>query len=247
MSDPDYVHNLARACQRFVGAVAVIEPDAFVAAIAQLVADMPRPEGAAQGVWLWTSVSAAAIRGASAYHRFFHKFFSGSCRFVPPWLESTDVLSNEAVAQRLMHWAQSYARSFDAEHAWPVAVKAATAIRQHPPSTRYAGDLARSVGTSCSTLERSFKTIYGTTPQHYHRLVRLRRTIETLRTDPGSLEGIALEVGWPSVKNAHRAMRRSTALTLSAARRLSSDEFGSLMDGALALPLPRQSRAHKLT
>ena len=246
MGDPDYVHDIARACQRFVGAVGVIEPGAFVAAIGQLTEDLPPPDGAAQSVWMWMTVSAVATRGASAHHHFFHSLFGGSCRFVWPWLGSVDPLSIEAVNKRLVEWAELYARTFDAAHPWPLAVKAAALIQQHPRGSWYAAQLARDVGTSCSTLERGFKTIYRTTPQRYHRLVRLRRTIEAVRSDAGSVEGVALEIGWPSVKDARRAVRRATALTLSGVRHLSNAEVAALMNGPLALPLPRPSRTRSL-
>jgi transcriptional regulator GlxA family with amidase domain len=109
-------------------------------------------------------------------------------------------------------------------------------------SVWYASDLARAVGASCSTLGRGFKAIYGTTPGHYHALVRLRHTAEAVRGDSGSLEGIVVEAGWTNVNAFARALRTMTGMKPSILRRLPDEDFGALVNGRLALPLPQPTR-----
>src|SRR6266851_5730148 len=108
----------------------------------------------------------------------------------------------------------------------PVAVSGQSG-RVAAPSTLgvwHASELAHAVGASCSTLERSFELIYETTPRRYSALVRLRHTMEALRNDDGSLEGVILGAGWRRVKDAHRSIRKSTGMTLSGVRKLRDAE-----------------------
>jgi transcriptional regulator GlxA family with amidase domain len=144
--------------------------------------------------------------------------------------------------QRIDQWAEVHATTFDRAHRWPAATAAAAALRRQPLSVWYASDLARAVGASRSTLERGFKAIYGTTTGHYHTLLRLRHTVEAVRADSGSLEGIVVEAGWTSVTAFARVFRTITGMKPSIVRRLPDDDFTALVNGQLALPLPSQRK-----
>jgi AraC-like DNA-binding protein len=187
---------------------------------------------------MWATTSGVAMRGAMAHDQFFHRCFRGTCRFIPACLDTLETFSVEAIKRRLVDWAERCGKAFDVAHPWPVAVRAAALIRQSGDRAWSAPDLARAVGASCSTLERGFKIIYGTTPQRYQRIVHLRKTVRAIRNDDESLEGLVLGVGWRSVKDAHRAVRSTTGLTLSAVRRLSDDDFMRLIGGPLSLQEP---------
>jgi AraC-like DNA-binding protein len=239
IDEPDYIHALAAACQRFVAAISIVEPGAFITGVRSLTDDVPVADTMARAMVMWTALSGVATRGAGAHHDLFHRCFGGSCGFRSPWLQSLDTLSAGVVRLRVTQWAEVYAREFDVAHQWPSAVRAAALLRRQPGAVWHVSELADAVGASCSTLERSFGLIYGTTPRRYNALVRLRHTMETLRNDDGSLEGVILGAGWGSVKDAHRSIRKSTGMTLSGVRKLREAEFESLMAGSLALPLPR--------
>ena len=238
LGDPDYVHALAAACQRFVGAISIVEPGAFIRGVRSLTGEVPVADTMARAMVLWTALSGVATRGAGAHHDLFHRCFGGSCGFRSPWLQSLDTLSAAVLRLRVAQWAEVYAREFDAGHQWPSAVRAAALLRRQPVGVWHASELAHAVGASCSTLERSFELIYETTPRRYSALVRLRHTMEALRNDDGSLEGVILGAGWRRVKDAHRSIRKSTGMTLSGVRKLRDAEFASLLAGSLALPLP---------
>lgn len=238
----DYMHALAGACQRFIGAIMVPEPGQFVGAVRRLLEETPASETHAQLMVMWSTVSAIATRGAAAHHGLFHRCFGGDCAFHGPWLSANISVCRGDVCREMATWAESFTHEFESAHQWPPAVKAAALMRHTPGGVWHAHDLARAAGASCSTLERSFRTVYGITPQHYHTLVRLRHTAHAMRHDSACIESVALCTGWGSVGEARRSFRSITGQVLSAVRPMSNDDFESLLDGPLALPaaLPRQ-------
>ena len=239
---PDYTHQLAGLCQSFVGAVCVAEPDVFLRAVQALTAHLPPAETSANLLFTWALLGSVTIRGALTYHAQFHRCFGGACEFQPPSTPPLDTAEYAVIRQRLDTWAEAYVSDFNRTHQWPAATAAAAALRRRRPSAWYASDLARMVGASCSTLERGFKTIYGMTPGQYGALVRLRQTVEAVRADSGSLEGIAVEAGWSSVNAFARVFRATTGMAPSIVRHLGHDDFAALVDGRLALPVPRPAR-----
>jgi AraC-like DNA-binding protein len=240
---PDYVHRLAGSCQSFVGAVCVAEPDVFQSAVHALTAHLPPAETSANLVFTWALLALVTTRGALTYHAQFHRCFGGACEFQPPSTPPLDASECSVMRQRIDKWAEVYQVNFDRTHQWPAATTAAAALRRRAPSAWYASDLARTVGASCSTLERGFKAIYRTTPGHYHALVRLRHTVEAVRADSGSLEGMAMEAGWSSVNAFARVFRTMTGTTPSIVRQLGDEDFVALIDGPLALPIPQPRHA----
>jgi hypothetical protein len=234
----DYVHQLAEACQRFAGSTAIIEPAAFSDAIGRLMAETELVETHAELFMGWASVSNVAVRGALEYHRGFHRYFGGTCAFEPPALSLLGAVSSDALRARITEWAAACERTFAAEHRWPPAVAATALLRRNPLAVCYTPQLAKAVGASCSTLERSCRTVYGCSLQHYHALLRVRNTLQRVRSDPGCLEGVALDAGWSSMSDLGRVLRELTGMRLSAVRLLTPAAFTLLLSGVLALPVP---------
>ncbi len=179
------------------------------------------------------------MRGAAVHHQLFHRFFGGSCVFSPLWMPAPASFGSAGVRDALVRWAQESAESFERRHDWPVALKAAALLQQHPLADWYVGDLARSAGASRATLERSFRRFYGTTPQRYHALLRVRRTAEALRNDSGSAEGVVISAGW-AIDAFARTLRHLTGLGVSEIREHTEDQFAAILRGALAIPIPHR-------
>jgi AraC-like DNA-binding protein len=233
-----FSHIVAEACQRFAGAVLIAEPLAFVTAMTQLVADLPRPENPLEALLMWTSSREVTARGAQAHHAWFHDHLARTpCGFRPPPLPSPDTFVIEKTFLLLNDWAAAYARAFDALHEWPAAVRAARVLQANHACDWYVEDLARTVNVSLATLERSFSRTYGVTARQYHSLLRLRAVAQSTRASAGCIEGMILEAGCRSHKAVYGPFRRLTGLTPADVRRLSDNEFCSLMSGPLALPI----------
>lgn len=234
------IYELAAACQRFVGGVTIVEPGALAAAIARLAADLPNGHTDEESVLIWNAVSSTAVRGVSAHHQLFHRFFGGACLFSPLWLPVPESFGSAGVRDALVRWAQQSAESFERVHDWPVALKAAALLQQHPQAEWYVGELARSAGASRATLERSFRKFYGTTPQKYHALLRVVRTAEALRNESGSAEGVVISAGWASIDAFARTLRQLTGLPVTAIRQHTEDQFAATLRAALAIPIPQR-------
>ena len=235
----DYAHAVANACQRFAGALLTIEPDIFVCAVTGLTLDMPDAASPAEQIVGWTMVQQAVLLGALAHHAAFHRFFGNApCRYDTPRVESSHTPSHHRSFAPVIQWAAAHACAFDAHHAWPPAVRAARLLQKAGGNTCYVDDVARAVNVSAATLERGFRRIYGISVQQYHSLVRLRTIAHTLRTDESAIEGVILDLGYRSIKDAYAPLRRMTGLTVAMVRRLTESEFASLIDGPLALPVP---------
>jgi AraC-like DNA-binding protein len=240
LDDVHCVHELAAACQRFVGAISIIEPGIFVAAVRQLVADLPFGETDLEAFLIWNAISSTAWRGAVAHHQLFHRCFGGACTFLPPWLAAPSSFAVNCVREALLQWAHLAMEAFDRVHEWPVALRAAALLQEDALAVWYVPDLARLTGASCATLERNFRQIYGLTPQKYHALLRVLRTADALRSDPGSSEGVVMSVGWPSLNAFAHALRNLAGLRVSALRECTDEEFARIVRGPLALPIPQQ-------
>jgi AraC-like DNA-binding protein len=237
---PDYMHELVGACQRFVGSVLTLAPGAFVDAVEQLTSEAPDTDSTAELISAWTLITATTLRGAEAHHRWFHRCFGDTwCTFRSAPLPPVGSFAPEHVRPLLMTWAGGYMDCFRHEHVWPVAIRAAALMQARAHADWYIDELASAVGTSTATLERSFNRIYGISPQPYHSLLRLRLIATEIRAGESATDGVLLELGWRSPKDAYRAFRKVTGVTPAAVRRLSDVEFAALMQGPLALPLPR--------
>lgn len=234
-----FTHQLAEACQRFVGSVLVLHPGAFMSAIRSLLDDAPRPASQAEAILWWTNLQGAATRGAACHHEWFHRTLDPT----PCSLPATTVLACEGfapatAAQALLGWATSFDQTFGNEHAWPPAVKAALLMQMHPTRSWYVTELARAVKVSAPTLERGFSRIYGIPVQRYHSLVRARQAAIAIRKNLACIESLVLEHGYRSAKDLYRPIRRLTGLTLADLRRIDERTFQSLLQGSLAMPLP---------
>jgi methylphosphotriester-DNA--protein-cysteine methyltransferase len=140
------------------------------------------------------------------------------------------------VASVLNEFAAQYAREFDAAHCWPPAIRASVLLRSNADRTWHVEDLARAVYVSPATLGRSFTRIFGVTALQYQARLRLRGAVERIRSDESSIEGILIDRGYRSPKDAYRLFKRLTGMTLSDVRRMSEIEYAALMNGPLALP-----------
>jgi AraC-like DNA-binding protein len=238
----DCVHEIAAVCQRFVGAISIVEPVCFMAAVRRLVDGVPAEQTPADNLFIWNTLSTNAMRGAVTHHQLFHRWFGGICAYAPVWLPLPNEFSRDAVVPLLVRWAEACARDFDRSHRWPIAVQAAALLQRDPLHVWYIPELARAAGASPSTLERNFREIYRTSPQEYQSTLRVRRTAEVLRRDAGSLEGVVLTAGWPSVKEFSRVLRKRTGTQASALRQFTNDEFATLVLGPLELPIPGQAQ-----
>jgi AraC-like DNA-binding protein len=237
-----YMYELAGACQRFVGSSLHMEPDAFPDAVQRLAAETPVAESRVEDVVGWNLLAAAVSRGAAAHHRWFHRCFGGGrCTFHPDALPHAESYERNCALPILVTWAHDYAVRFGRTHAWPVAVRAAAVLRSRPGADWPIERLAATVGASTATLERSFSAVYGVSPHRYRSLLRMRLTAMSIR-DGGCIEGVLLDLGCRSPKAVYRAFRRAAKMTIADVRRLSDDEFSSLLEGPLALPLPVPSR-----
>jgi AraC-like DNA-binding protein len=234
----DFAHAVTNACQRFAGALLTIEPDIFVDAVTRLTLDVPGTESPAERVVGWTLLQHAVLLGALAHHTMFHRCFGHApCKFDTPRSDSGHA-PRQPSFDALIRWATDCARAFDAGHAWPPAVRAARLLQKAPASAWYVNDVARAVGVSAATLERSFKKIYGLGVQQYQSLVRLRAVARTLRADASAIEGVILDLGYRSVKDVYVPFRRITGMTPAMVRQLTESQFALLVDGPLALPVP---------
>ena len=235
----EYSHALAQACQRFVGSLLVLEPDAFVNGVTRLTADSPRPENRAETVLAWASLRDVVTRGANEHHAWFHKrLHSAPCDFCVAPLRASDSFEADRACSIVRDWATQFVWAFDAQHQWPSAIRAAYAMRSHPTRGWYVDELCDAIGASRATLERSFNRIYRTTVQRYGLRLRIRTVAERVRAGDECIEATILEAGFRSLKDAYRPLRFLTGLTFADVRRLADTEFTALMDGPLALPVP---------
>ena len=232
-----FSHVVAEACQRFAGTVLILEPLAFVTAMVQLVADLPRSENPLEALLVLTTLREVTARGAEAHHAWFHdRLAGGPCAFRPQPVPPPDTFVVEKTFLLLKDWAAAYTRAFDVLHEWPPAVRAARVLQANHASDWYVEDLARTVNVSLATLERSFSRTYGVTVRQYHSLLRLRALAQSIRASSSCIEGLILEAGCRSHRAVYGSLRRLTGLTFADVRRLSDTEFCSLMNGALAVP-----------
>jgi len=242
------MHGLAGACQRFAGSVLLLEPEAFVSAVERLTSEAPETDSTAELVLAWSLITATTQRGAEAHHKWFHRCFGDtSCKFQSAAVPPVVSFARERVRPLLMTWAGTYTDRFRSEHVWPVAVRAAALLRAGARDDWYIHELASAVGTSTATLERSFNKIYRISPQPYHSLVRLRLIATEIRAGESATEGVLLELGCRSPKDAYRAFRNVTGITPAAVRRLSDVKFAALMQGPLGLPVPRPVSQRNVT
>jgi AraC-like DNA-binding protein len=65
--------------------------------------------------------------------------------------------------------------------------------------------------------------------------------VEAIRSDNGSLEGVALDAGWTSANAFARALRSRTGMKPSIVRLLAAEDFAVLVNEQLTLPLPTPS------
>jgi methylphosphotriester-DNA--protein-cysteine methyltransferase len=138
----------------------------------------------------------------------------------------------------LIRWAADHARAFEDGHSWPPAVRAARLLQQSSARVWYVEDVARAVNVSAATLERGFRKFYGVTVQQYQSLARLRRIAQAVRADEGAIEGVIVDLGYRSIKDAYVPFRRLTGMTIAGVRQLTDPQFASLVDGPLGLPVP---------
>jgi AraC-like DNA-binding protein len=242
----DYAHALAEACQRFTGSILSLQPRAFVRAAAQLAADAPEPRSAAESLLEWSRISATFVRGAYAHHRWFHDHFDrGTCDFEPTLLPLSPPSAKERIASLVIASAETCADRFAQVHRWPAATRAAALLDERPDRHWYIDELATITGTSAASLERSFSEIYGMSPQPYQALIRVRRVAAAIRQGAGSLDGLLVEAGWRSPKNAYRAFRKIAGMTPAGVRQLGEAEFEALMHGPLWPPVPRPIREQR--
>jgi len=236
----DYVHALACACQRFVGSILLLEPSAFVSAARRLLRETPVAESPAEALVTWNRLTETIAHGAAAHHVWFHRCLDASpCDFFPELVPSPDSFARDRVFSLLDGWTGTIAGRFESAHAWPAAIKAAGLLQARVSEPWYIEELAKAVGASSATLERSFKRIYGLSAQQYHSLLRLRMAALAIRAGDRSIEGVVLEIGCRSPKDLYRAFRHVTSMTLAGVRRLTDTEFSSLMACRLELPIPR--------
>ncbi len=235
----EYSHALAEACQRFVGSLLVLEPDAFVNGVTRLTAGSPRPGNRAEAVLAWTSLRDVVTRGANQHHAWFHTRLQNTpCGFCVAPLRASDSFEADRACSIVRDWATQFVWAFDTQHQWPWAIRAAFAMRSDPLRTWYVDELSDAIGTSRATLERSFNRIYRTTVQRYRFRLRIRAVVEHVRDSDECIEATIREAGFRSLKDAYGPFRRLTGLTFADLRRLADTEFAALMNGPLALPLP---------
>ena len=235
----EYAHALAEVRQHFAGALLTLEPDALARALERLIAEMPDPRSRAEVVMGSASLGETIVIGATRHHALFHAWFDDSpCAFRWDDIPSYSTHPAAQFAVSLRGWSSEYVRRFDEQHAWPAAVRAAILLRQSSQRTWYVEELARAVNVSAATLERGFRKVYGVSAQRYQCLARLRSTAQAIRAEQAAVEGVLLDLGWRSMKDAYRPFRRMTGMTIGAIRNVTDSEFGSLIDGVLALPLP---------
>jgi AraC-like DNA-binding protein len=241
----EYPHLLISACQRFLASVLLLEPDAFVGGVNKLTAETPRPESTAEAVMAWFILQDAVVRGAENRHAWFHqRIHEVGCPFRPRFVTAPLTSAPTRIASVLRDFASDYTRGFDAVHAWPPAIRAAAVLRANPHRPCHCGDVAKAVYVSAATLTRSFGKVFGVTLLQYHARVRLRSVVEQIRATGTSIEGILVEHGFRSPKDAYRLFRRLTGTTLSSVRRLSDVEYAALIDGTLALPTAEWRTVH---
>jgi len=239
---PDYVHALAGARQRFVGSILRLEPGAFGSAVQRLTSETPIAESTAEEIIAWSSLADTVVRGAAAHHCWFHRFFGATtCSFSSESMQAPATFARDFAFSSLRQWADTYVSCFEGEHSWPPSVTAASLLQAHVSEAWYIDELARAVGASSWTLQRSFLRVYGVTAQQYHSLLRVHLAATAIRARAGSIDGIALEIGWRSPKDIYRAFRLVTGITPASVQFLTDAQFSSLMQGALALPVPRSS------
>ena len=243
--DADTGYEFASALQRFVGDVTVLEPMAFGKALRRLAHFAPPVKGVPESISLWDTLSAAALRGAALHHQLFHRFYgayAGTCSMTSSWLPAPHSFDSETMRETLLTWGTQFSLTLEKSHEWPVAVRAAVLLQQHPLADWYMSRLTKESATSVATLERSFKEIYATTPAQYQSLIRVRVTACLLRRDEGSIEGVIISAGWRSLREFARSLQRMTGWRPAQLRHCSADEFDALISGPLRVPVPHWHR-----
>jgi len=237
----DYLHALAGVCQRFVGFTLVAEPNALTCGTRRLTEETPTSQSPAETLFTWTCLRDTIARGAAAHHRLFHRCFGpAACEFDSGSWPAPESFTVQPAFAALNAWVVAYSTRFDEVHMWPPAVKAACVLQARVCEAWHVDELAKAVGTSRATLERSFRRIYGSSAQQYHRRLRLRRAATAIRSNSGCIDGVILELGCRSPKDAYRAFRQATGMTLAAVRQLTDEEFFTLMSGPLKIPVPER-------
>lgn len=212
----------------------------FVSAARRLLSETPVAESPAEALVTWNRLTETIAHGAAAHHGWFHRCLDASpCDFQPELVPSPDSFARERAFPLLGGWTDTFAGRFDSAHSWPAAIKAAGLLQARVSEPWYIEELAKAVGASTATLERSFKRIYGLSAQQYHSLLRLRIAALAIRSGDRSIEGVVLEIGCRSPKDVYRSFRHLTSMTLAGVRRLTDAEFSSLMVCSLDLPIPR--------
>jgi AraC-like DNA-binding protein len=236
----EYIHGVAEVCQRFLGALLLLEPGVFNEAVRGLTTDAPTACSTAEALTGWMLLKDGILQGANSFHACFHRYIGkGSSHFERPALVCPSTFERDQPFAHVTEWAAAYTREFDEMHAWPPAIKAAQLLRAQPDKDWYVDELAQAVRVSRSTLERSFDRVYGLSPLRYHSLARLRAVAMTIRSDSVCIEGVIVQAGARSPKDAYRHFRDLTGKRFGDVRNMTDTEFTSLMDNLLALPQPR--------
>jgi AraC-like DNA-binding protein len=236
----DYLHAIAGACQRFVGSLFLLEPGSFASSVRRLTSEAPVAESVAERVIGWTLLKETLVSGAISYHTWFHECVGPSgCDFHVHAVDCRLTCGPHAAITVLNGWAEAFTRKFDERHAWPPAIRAAAVLQQDPRKHWYVEALASTVAVSYATLERGFHRTYGVGVHEYLSLLRLRAIAADIRADNSCVEGLILGAGCRSPKDVYRTFRRLTGKTFAEVRGMTDADFASMMERALAVPLPR--------
>jgi AraC-like DNA-binding protein len=241
----EWSYDLARACQRFAGAIIDAEPDRLAHAVEVFANSLPAPVSQAERLVLRDRLRITLEDAAHQFHCQFHRHVPGRCD--DRWRSGSGSLAwgdlDVSPHRLLREWGDRYLQDFERSHTWPGSMRAARMIRTTFAEPLQVDRIARAVGCCRSGLMRSFKAAYGMSMGEYQGRCRVRAAFDALREPESNVGAAAFRVGYQSTKNFYRALRALIGLTPSEVRGLPDADAADMVGTLLALPARASSPA----
>jgi len=231
LSSFDWFELVIARCQTFIVAQSPTEFD-IVDVASTFIRELPDPRCRGEDVLLrGLLLDVADHWGASLHEELHQRSDPARCVF-----STTSMLrhfldrSREAAKPGFLDWARTFRAELHRVHPISPARQAAAFIRERAGERSDAAALAARLGVSSRQLRRAFHLTYGMTLTEYLQQARLLRALETMTSEPGKIEPVALDVGYRSKKDFYRVFRDVTAMTPRAFIRLPTDSKRRLID-----------------
>ena len=232
-------YSVVECLQRSVPRFLVDDPAVFISVVSDLARRIPSPRDPVER-WLLASDLEHFSWGAG--HALLTTLHGAEAR--KPCCDAALVQGNQVWRERgpdrdpralLVSWAEIFVSVVRSTHDVPVAVRAATFLRQHFTEPVTLTSLAREVYVSRATLDREFRRRYKTSVAAFVTRLRLDEATRLLHESEASIDAVARLVGYASTKSLYAAFRKETGLTPSAVRQRSDHT----RDGNRSIDWPR--------